>query len=66
MKNKKYILSKAALFIAALIWGSTFVVVKDATFTMGASFILAMRFSIGSLVLISIYYKKLKIIDKSY
>ena len=33
---------------------------------MGASFILAMRFSIGSLVLISIYYKKLKIIDKSY
>ena len=66
MKNKKYILSKVALFVAALIWGSTFVVVKDATFTMGASFILAMRFSIGSLVLISIYYKKLKIIDKSY
>ena len=66
MKSKKYILSKVALFVAALIWGSTFVVVKDATSTMSASFILALRFSIGSLVLISIYYKKLKIIDKSY
>ena len=66
MKNKKYILSKVALFVAALIWGSTFVVVKDATSTMSASFILALRFSIGSLVLILIYYKKLKIIDKSY
>lgn len=66
MKDKKYVWSKIALFVAALIWGSTFVVVKDATTTMSTSFILALRFSIGSLVLIVVYYRKLKIIDKSY
>lgn len=66
MEDKKHIWYKIALFIAALIWGSTFVVVKDATATMSTSFILALRFSIGSLVLILIYYKKLKIIDKKY
>ncbi len=66
MKNTKYVWSKIALFMAAFIWGSTFVVVKDATSTMTASFILALRFSVGSLVLIIIYWKKLKKIDKSY
>ena len=66
MEDKKYIWSKIALFVAALIWGSTFVVVKDATATMSTSFILALRFSIGSLVLILIYYKRLNIVDKSY
>lgn len=66
MENKKYIWSKIALFMAALIWGSTFVVVKDAISTMSTGFILALRFSIGALVLILIYYKKLKEIDRSY
>lgn len=66
MKDKKYIWSKIALFLAALIWGSTFVVVKDATASMSTSFILALRFSVGSLALILIYYKKLKVIDKGY
>lgn len=65
MKNK-YLWSKVALFMAALIWGSTFVVVKDATDTMSTSFILAFRFSVGSLVLILIYYKKLKLMYKSH
>lgn len=66
MNNKTYMLSKFALFMAAIIWGSTFVIVKDATSTMTASFILALRFSIGTIVLVCIYFKKLKVIDNSY
>lgn len=66
MKDKKYLLSKLALFMAALIWGSTFVIVKNATNTMNTSFILALRFSVGALTLIMIYFKKLKIIDTAY
>ena len=66
MLNEKHILSKIALFTSALIWGSTFVVVKNVTESMSTSFILALRFSIGSLVLMMIFYKKLKLINKSY
>lgn len=66
MMDKKSFWARIALFTAALMWGSTFVVVKDATYTMGTGFILALRFSIGSIVLVMIYYKKLKVIDKNY
>ncbi len=66
MKDKIYFLSKAALFATAIIWGSTFVVVKGATDTMPTNFIIALRFTVGSLVLGIIFRKKLKLIDKDY
>lgn len=66
MKDKIYFLSKAALFLAAIIWGSTFVIVKEATDTMPTNFIIALRFTVGSLALGIIFRKKLKLIDKDY
>lgn len=66
MKDKTYFISKIALFITAIIWGSTFVIVKDATNTMSADLIMAIRFSIGSLVLAIIFRNKVKLINKKY
>lgn len=66
MKNKTYFISKIALFITALIWGSTFVIVKDATNTMSSNFIMAIRFSVASVVLGIIFSKKFKLIDREY
>lgn len=66
MKNKTYFISKIALFITALIWGSTFVIVKDATNTMSSNFIMAIRFSVASVVLGIIFRKKFKLIDIEY
>ena len=39
MKDKTYLISKIALFTTAIIWGSTFVIVKGATDTMPSNFI---------------------------
>ncbi len=66
MKDRTYLLSKMALFVTALIWGSTFVIVKGATDTMPSNFIMAIRFSVGSIVLGVIFRKKFKLIDKEY
>ena len=66
MKNKTYFISKISLFITALIWGSTFVIVKDATNTMSSNFIMAIRFSVASVVLGIIFRKKFKLIDREY
>lgn len=64
MKNKE-IFYKFCLLICALIWGSTFVVIKDATNTMSSGFINAFRFTIGGGVLFIIYFNKIKNINKS-
>ncbi|WP_455543391.1 DMT family transporter [Intestinibacter sp.] len=66
MKDKIYLLSKIALFATAIIWGSTFVIVKGATDTMPSNLIMAIRFSIGSIVLGIIFRKKFKLINKEY
>ncbi len=66
MKDKIYLLSKIALFVTALIWGSTFVIVKGATDTMSSNLIMAIRFSIDSIVLGIIFRKKFKLINKEY
>jgi drug/metabolite transporter (DMT)-like permease len=68
MKNttKVNILAKMALFSAALIWGSSFIVVKSSTTILTPNFLLGFRFTIAFFVLSAVFRKKLKLIDKSY
>lgn len=66
MKDKTYLISKIALFTTAIIWGSTFVIVKGATDTMPSNFIMAVRFTVGSIVLGIVFRKKFKLIDREY
>ncbi|NCC87653.1 MAG: DMT family transporter [Clostridia bacterium] len=66
-KNKnKSLLARLALFFATLIWGSSFVIVKNTVEVLPVFFLLAVRFSIAFLVLAIIFAKRLKQIDKKY
>ena len=65
MKNNKELLYKLCLIVCSIIWGSTFVVIKDATNTMSSGFINASRFTIAAVILLVVYFKKIKNINKS-
>jgi drug/metabolite transporter (DMT)-like permease len=54
------------MFGAALIWGSSFFLVKNAVDTLAPNILLGFRFTIGSLLLSVIFWKRLKKIDKDY
>jgi len=67
LKNKnKALLARLALFFATLIWGSSFVIVKNTVDVLPVFFLLAVRFSIAFIVLAVIFAKRLKQIDKNY
>ena len=64
LKNKNELFYKLCLFGCALIWGSTFVIIKDATNTMSSAFINAARFTIASIILFVVFFKKVKNINR--
>lgn len=67
MKNNTRSLgAKAALFGAALIWGSSFLIVKDSMDDMKPHFLIAVRFTIAFVLLALIFCKKLKKLNKDY
>ncbi|MBQ9097254.1 MAG: DMT family transporter [Clostridia bacterium] len=66
MQINKGLLAKLALLLATLIWGTSFVVVKDAVDIIPTAYLLAVRFSVACVVLALIFFKKLKKITKEY
>ena len=62
----KHFLPKFALFIAALIWGSSFFIVKNAVDVSPPNILLGIRFTVGCLLLALIFWKKLKVLNFSY
>lgn len=66
MKDKTYLMSKIALFMTAIIWGSTFVIVKGATDFMPSNYIIAVRFTVGSIALAIVFRKRFKLINREY
>lgn len=62
----KHFLPKFALFIAALIWGSSFFIVKNAVDVFPPNILLGIRFTVGCLLLALIFWKKLKVLNFSY
>lgn len=65
-KNTRNLSVKAALFGAALIWGSSFLIMKDLTDVMQPNMLLAMRFTIACILLSVIFHKKLSKLNKEY
>lgn len=61
----KRILPKFALFSAALIWGSSFFIVKNAVDIFPTNFLLAIRFTIGCLLLCVLFPKKLTQLNRT-
>lgn len=63
--NKKIrILAGGGLLCTALIWGFSFVVIKDSLDLIPPSYILAFRFTLASLVLGCLFHKKLRALNK--
>ena len=66
-KSKKYsLLAKLALFVATIIWGSTFVILKNALESVPTYFILSFRFLTATLLLSIIFFKKWRLVNKTY
>ena len=64
MENKKSLYADISLMLVAIIWGTGFVVTKNALDNMTPYYILAFRFLISTLLLGIISFKKLKKITK--
>ena len=64
MKKKRY--AKLALFITAMLWGSTFAIGKIATEVFSASFVIALRFTVASIALIIVAAPLYKQLNKQY
>jgi len=65
-RSTRSVASKLALFGAAVIWGGSFLIVKNSMDVMQPHMLLAFRFTIGTLLLGTIFRKKLKLINKDY
>ena len=57
---------KTALFLTAMLWGTTFAIGKLAAEVYSASFIIALRFTIASAVLVAVTLPLRTLIDKQY
>ena len=63
---KQSTVAKIALFVTAVLWGSTFTIGKLASEVFSAAFIIALRFLIASLVLLVVAYPQRKQLDRKY
>ena len=59
-------IASVALFAAALIWGTSFVIMKDISDRLPPSLLLAIRFTVAFLLLGALSWKRFRKIDKSY
>lgn len=64
MKKKGY--GKSALFLTAMLWGTTFAIGKIATEVFSASFIIALRFTVASIALIIVAAPLYKMLNRQY
>ncbi len=60
MSDRKQTLGKLALLGTALIWGTSFVVLKNTLDSMGALWLLTVRFSVSAVLLLAIAGKKVR------
>jgi len=57
-------MGRLALFSAALIWGTSFVILKAALGNVGTMWTLSIRFTLSSLIMLAFGWKKLKSMDR--
>lgn len=60
MERKKVMLGRLSLLLATVIWGSSYVVLKDTAGVLPAMFIYAVRFLAAGAVLTVIFWKKIR------
>lgn len=65
-RSSKTVEAKIALFGAALIWGGSFLIVKNSMDTIKPHVLIGFRFTIGCFLLCIIFHKKLKELNRDY
>lgn len=64
--RKKQALARCAILAATLLWGSSFIVLKDAIDNIPQNFVLAFRFFAAFILLSAVFFKKYRLINKGY
>lgn len=64
--SRRATLAKSALLFTTLIWGGSFVVLKNAITTMPPYFVLGVRSAIAAVILAIVFRKRLSKINRSY
>lgn len=64
--KKRTILPQLGILLATIIWGFSFVVVKDALDVIPPVYMTAIRFTLAAIFLVIVFWKKLKLINKKY
>ena len=65
-EKRNAVLGRVALLATTLIWGTSFVVLKNTLDAVPTLYVLAFRFSGAALLMLLVFYKQLKLIDKKY
>lgn len=65
-KTNKGLLARLALLSATLIWGCSFVIVKNTVDVFPPNILLGIRFSVAAVILALVFLPKLKLIDWGY
>lgn len=63
-KKRQTLTAELGLLVVTIIWGSGFVVVKNATGTLEPAAIVALRFTIAAALMCVVFFRRLKEIDK--
>lgn len=63
MKSKNKALAELGLLFITVIWGSAFVVVKNATDSVPVNYIIAIRFGIASVLLLVFFFPRIRRMD---
>jgi len=66
MSSKTRNLGRAALFLASLLWGLSFVAMKNVLASIPPLYILTFRFCGAALILLPACIRKIRVIDRSY
>ena len=59
-------LARPLIVVATVIWGSTFFILKDTLDDVSVYFLLAFRFTVATVILALVFWKRWKNFDKSY
>ncbi|NCB63378.1 MAG: DMT family transporter [Clostridia bacterium] len=59
-------LAKPLIILATIIWGSSFVVMKNSLDSLPTFYLLAFRFSAAAIVLAVVFFRRWKVVDKQY
>ncbi|MEL3906475.1 MAG: DMT family transporter [Treponema sp.] len=64
--TKDEVISRAALFVASVFWGTTFVIISSTNDYFRPAFLVFMRCAIGSFVLVLFFIKRLRRLTRRY